>query len=198
MITSHNQFSSGYRLNSIRIIVTIAVICAVLTATIIATAETTAAANPSSSTLLRADASGLHQAVNNRRATVAAACSLAATFYVKSRTPVLEGSSVKTPGSVTQVPNWYCLVEQIWVTGQTKVCGFWGCDWHTKATNSHSGRTASWSATATQNCRSGTHRYRTRSGISYRHVSGLVGIIPTNTIEHKWVESTVQPEFTCT
>ena len=80
-----------------------------------------------------------------RHSTVALACSPAASYVVKANTPSLEGSSVKNTGSVTQTPNWYCLVDQLWLRGQTKVCGFWGCNWHTKASTTHNGRTSNWS-----------------------------------------------------
>lgn len=131
-------------------------------------------------------------------AAVAVACSPAATYVIKANTPRLEGSSVKSTGSVTQTPNWYCLVDQVWLRGQTKVCGFWGCNWHTKASAAHNGRTSSWSNSVTQSCRGGTHRYRTQTGMSFRTISGHAGILPTYAYHLKIVESAVQPEFTCT
>lgn len=131
-------------------------------------------------------------------AAVAVACSPAATYVIKANTPTLESSSVESTGSVTQTPNWYCLVDQVWLRGQTKVCGFWGCNWHTKANAAHNGRTSSWSNSVTQSCRGGTHRYRTQTGMSFRTISGHIGVIPTYAYHLKTVESAVQPELTCT
>ncbi len=141
-------------------------------------------------------ASSLPQGHGYRTAVVA--CSPAASYAIKADTPSLKSSSVKSTGSVTQTPNSYCLVDQLWLRGQTKVCGFWGCNWHTKASTSSNGRISDWSASVTQDCRGGTHRYRTQTGMSYRTISGHIGIIPTYSYHTKTHESTIKPEFTCT
>ena len=83
-------------------------------------------------------------------------------------------SIVTSQGSVTQSPDWYCLVESVWLRGQTKVCGFWGCNWHTKAGSGSDGQESYWSDSVSQDCRSGPHRYRTETGIGYRVLSGLI------------------------
>lgn len=58
----------------------------------------------------------------------------------------------------------YCGNVAFTVMAETKVCGAWGCNYHTKGQwgRSGSGRGESpWTRTATQACRSGVNRYHT-------------------------------------
>lgn len=124
-------------------------------------------------------------------------CQLSATFYVEAYGPQLSGTSVNGTGRIRQIPNWYCLVDSTWVRGQTKVCGVWGCNWHTKAFTSDRGHTSDWSGSVSQDCRAGRHRYRNRAGIEYRIVSisrpGFPAFTP-KTMSHT---SDDELEFSC-
>ena len=133
----------------------------------------------------------------DQRPAAAYACNWSMTYYLQPGNPELDGSSVTSQGSVTQSPDWYCLVESVWLRGQTKVCGFWGCNWHTKAGSGSDGQESYWSDSVSQDCRSGTHRYRTETGIGYRVLSGLIGVFPTNSYEEAREYSPVKPEFSC-
>ncbi len=59
----------------------------------------------------------------------------------------------------------FCGSIQLRIEAQREVCGFWGCNWRTEGSWGFSGdgRTSSpWTRSATQPCREGTHKYRTR------------------------------------
>jgi len=124
------------------------------------------------------------------------ACGYVAVAQISPETPTYQSSSntVTSPGTVNQSPDWHCLVHQVYVRQQSKHCGFWGCNWHTGAASFGNGRTTSWSATPARTCRDGTHRYRTRAGLSWWVWSGP-GLQYTLHSEHG--DSAIQPEFTC-
>lgn len=64
----------------------------------------------------------------------------------------------------------YCGSIALRVEAQSKVCGFWGCSYHSRGDWGYSsdGRTTSpWRRYAYQDCREGTHRYRTKTFFQY-------------------------------
>lgn len=124
-------------------------------------------------------------------------CQLSITRIVTADDPHLAGSSVNSSGRVVQLPSWYCFVQYVWVRGQTKVCGFWGCNWHTKRYLGDDGRTSDWSGSVSQDCRTGLHRYRTLAGIDFRTVSiGRAGI-SVSSYHSKPTPSAGEPQFLC-
>ena len=135
--------------------------------------------------------------VKREQPAAALECSIAMAYLLEPGDPQLDNRSVTSTGTVTQFPKWYCLVDSVWLRGQTKVCGFWGCNWHTKASVGDNGRTSPWSARVSQDCRTGTHRYRTETGIGYRVLTGFLGVIPTHSYLEDRGYSVVKPEFSC-
>jgi len=83
-------------------------------------------------------------------------------FYFDAHTPYRSGSSVVSGGHLTM--SYAHAGAAIKVKAQTKVCGFFGCNWHTKASRS---KTIDFCCRSTghvyvsQSCRGGTNRYRT-------------------------------------
>lgn len=74
-----------------------------------------------------------------------------------------------------QSPNYYCG-SSLRIIAQRKVCGFWGCNYHTGAGNkADSGNVGATGSTtklwAEQGCYSGTHRYRNRADAFFPHPS---------------------------
>ena len=115
-----------------------------------------------------------------------------------AQTPILtQGKYVYNVGLIEQSPQWYCYQEGGVVLAQTKVCGTFGCNWHTRGDYSEAVQTTYWSRFAQQPCREGTNRYRTITRFNYRIFdvfNGLPALVPGPPISHT---SSVQPEFTC-
>ncbi len=128
-------------------------------------------------------------------ASAASACTWqAVTVSGVPHTPYQSGSSVNTKGVFsTNGSDWYCGVDGLTVRGQTKVCGAWGCSWHTKASAFHNGQTTYWSKTVSQPCRSGTNRYKTRVTVAWIYNNWPSGWASASSS----ADSAVQPEFTC-
>jgi hypothetical protein len=130
--------------------------------------------------------------VGGEQPAAAADCSWNPAIHLEPETPRLEWPRVWMTGRIYQSPKHYCLVRQSWVYAQTKACGVFGCNWETRsATGSLPNRT-SWAETPGMDCRSGTHRYRTRVLFAWGYYGGD-GIYGASRGE----ESRLQPEFTC-
>jgi hypothetical protein len=63
-------------------------------------------------------------------------------------------------GFINQVPDLYCGSDYGWTYLQKKVCGFWGCNFHTQTSYQNSVSTAYWFSDMFTGCGSGTNRWR--------------------------------------
>ena len=93
---------------------------------------------------------------------VEAACSTSAWVGRYVYTPTFASGQYRSNGWLTQSPDVYCFGIEWKIFAQTKVCGFWGCNWHTKGDKKANPLySTSIYLTAYQPCRDGTHTYRT-------------------------------------
>lgn len=112
------------------------------------------------------------------------------------RPPWVGVPPVAAQGSISQSPTWYCSQNGGEVAGDSKVCGAFGCNWHQRASTIAAVTSTSWTRTVNQSCRSGTHRYRTRTIYRYKYLDSFGGAIG-------WFDGSVphinpnQPEYTC-
>lgn len=125
-----------------------------------------------------------------------AGCYLWSNITVTASAPVLTSGRVRDTGTWEQSPV-YCPYPTGWVGAQTKVCGFWGCSWETRGRTADVTLNASpMSRTATQDCRDGTNRYRTRAYIETVHLDSQNGV-PILASDVNSQDDPKQPEFTC-
>lgn len=93
-------------------------------------------------------------------------------FYFHPHAPFKSGTSIGSTGHLAM--SYSHGYAQITVRAQRKVCGFWGCNYHTKAERSV---TMNFSSAYSghpyvyQPCIRGTHRYRTHVSITIREVT---------------------------
>lgn len=83
-------------------------------------------------------------------------------FYFDSHAPVKFGSAVVSGGHLSMT--YAHAGASIVVKGQTKVCGFWGCNYQTKASKTKNIDfccRSTGEVYVSQPCRSGRNRYRT-------------------------------------
>ncbi len=102
---------------------------------------------------------------------------------------VIHGHTVTGAGVLVSSPKVYCGAVEWKVFSMTKVCGFWGCNWHQKGLPS-GGRPDSaeyWRWTS-QPCRSGTHSYQQIGAWTYTNGWGYP--------ETSWMGSNVR-KLTC-
>lgn len=111
---------------------------------------------------------------------------------VYAREPILTQSTKKVNSWARfQVTRLSCYDTPIKVLAQTKACGFWGCNYETRGSNSENLTVRDRTLHAMQDCRSGTNRYRTYAAISF-----WIPVHPTH-YETQSVTDAVHPEFTC-
>ena len=84
-----------------------------------------------------------------------------------------------------------CPAARFDLQAQTKVCGFWGCDWQTRGLV-YGNPYAGYALAATQGCRGGKNRYRTKINFCWMPVSWP----PTYDCSNEFIHGS-QPEFTC-
>ncbi len=118
------------------------------------------------------------------------ACALSASIGSAWTNPyVVHGHTVTGAGVLVSSPKVFCGAVEWKVFSMTKVCGFWGCNWHQRGQAS-GGRPNSaeyWRWTS-QECRSGTHSYQQIGSWTYTNGWGYP--------ETAWMGSTVR-KLTC-
>jgi len=110
---------------------------------------------------------------------------------VVASTPTKSGTQVVHKGTYNQTAaSIPCSSIGFFVTGQRKVCGFWGCNWEDKASAGGSLQSVWFTTTTKQTCASGTNRYRTVA--SYRHID-----VPGGSEASPITNISSAPQITC-
>lgn len=96
-------------------------------------------------------------------------CSFSAIWYLYAGDPTNYSAtgSVYDNGEIDQSPTWSCEQNSGTVFAQTKVCGFFGCNYETKASYNSDAKVLRWAHVAYQDCRADTNRYRTITRFDY-------------------------------
>jgi hypothetical protein len=129
-------------------------------------------------------------------APAALGCSANAQVRVTADTPYQSGANVLDHGTIISSPSFMCTQNGGEVHAETKACGSFGCNWQTRGEFDGQVQVNAWDHTASQACRSGTNRYRTRTVFNYMQIDVVQGI-PVFVPEELSYTSPNQPEFSC-
>ena len=119
-------------------------------------------------------------------------------FSITAYTPTRASNVVVSKGNYKNTGSLIpCNAIGFWVYAQTKVCGFWGCNYETKNSSGGTLQSANYSISVNQTCRGGTNRYRTYAKFRYMllefdQMLGLI-LVEQSPITH----TSSAPEFTC-
>lgn len=110
-------------------------------------------------------------------------------FIHQAFTPKYQRGEIRSLGRIEGAAcNWY----KFKVEAKTKVCGAWGCSWHVRGDESGDPRPYNrYDLPAYQDCRTGTHRYKTRTYAYYE--SSNPNPNPSVTVKN----SPEEPEYYC-